>query len=326
MRLAFLAACLLGGALWPGAAQAQGHLSFGLITPVSEESTRQQWQPFLDALGRHLGVLVDMRLSADYAGVIRGLQSGQLDMAWLGNESAIKAVDNARAEIFAKQVYASGLPEYYSLMVVNARVNAQSADDVFAQAAKLAIAMGEVNSTSGFLVPSYQLFDHYKISPGKAFLRGLRGSHQQNLENVANGVVDVAFVASNHYISICKSHPAVAASTRVVWHSTAIPSDPMLWRSDLPVAQKAKIAEFFTGYGVPMALKDSKTLAAERAVLDKMDIHHFVASDNSQLRPIRQIELFKSRQTIEEDAHLTPADRDRQLGEINRQMDDLVRH
>jgi phosphonate transport system substrate-binding protein len=49
----------------------------------------------------------------------------------------------------------------------------------------------------------------------------------------------------------------------------------------------------------------------------------FVASDNSQLLPIRQLELVRDRAKVENDANLSPDDKAKKLRDIEQRLNEL---
>ena len=273
---------------------AESGLTFGVNSANSAATSQALWQPITDDLSRQLGRQVSIKISADYAGVIHGMQNGQIDVAWMGNESAVKAVDNAGAEIFAKFVFPSGRSEYFSFLIANSKLPLYTEKDVFEKALTLTLGLGDVNSTSGSLIPTYFLFNQNKINPRSAFKSGIRSNHEQNILAVAAGKIDVATVASNVYDRLCKSNPDIEANTRVVWQSPPIPSDPLLWSSTLPSDARMAVRDFFLSYGKERNGKDAKKAAAEKMLLDKLGAREFVASDNSQLQAIRLVEAFRS--------------------------------
>ena len=278
----------------PSSGWADGPLIFGVVASDTAETSKLLWQPLADGLSRQLGMDVQLKTTPDYSGVIRGMQNGQIDIAELGNESAIKAVDYAGAEIFAKFVLPSGKPEYYSLLIANSKLPLYTEMDVFKKAADLKLALGDVNSTSGSLVPTYFLFHKNKINSGKAFKSAVRANHEENVLAVSSGRVDVAAVASYIYDRMCKENPEIETRTRVVWESPPIPSNPLLLSPNVPAAIRAKISDFILAYGQERAGKPSKTVAEEKAALSRLAILRFVASDNSQLQAIRLIEALRS--------------------------------
>jgi phosphonate transport system substrate-binding protein len=103
----------------------------------------------------------------------------------------------------------------------------------------------------------------------------------------------------------------------VLWKSPMIPSDPLVYRRDLPEALKTRIRDFFFSYG---------NTPEEKAILKKMnDLSQFRPSSNDQLATIRQLELAKAKDGIEADGSLDEQTRDAKVREIDRKLEDLNR-
>jgi len=105
-------------------------------------------------------------------------------------------------------------------------------------------------------------------------------------------------VATNNteslYARLHKTRPDLAANIKEIWRSPMIPSDPMVWRADLPAELKQKVLYFFIQYG---RFGDMEKIARERKVLAQMSDGWgpFLASSNAQLLEVRQIEAFKKK-------------------------------
>ncbi|MBV5324129.1 MAG: phosphate/phosphite/phosphonate ABC transporter substrate-binding protein [Rhodospirillaceae bacterium] len=184
-RRSVLAGIALASFGMGGSAQADSPeaLRFALISPQSRQEMEANWTPVLTALGRHLGRPVEMDVSSDYAGAIWNLRSGRAQFAWLGNKSAIEAVDNAGVEVFARETYPSGLGGYYTYLIVPKDSALTSVEDVIAHASALTLGRGDANSTSGTVVPNYYLFSQRHLEPRKIFKRVVqrhcRGAHRR---------------------------------------------------------------------------------------------------------------------------------------------------
>lgn len=300
-------------------------LGFGLISVQAADELREMWSPVLTALERRLGMPVTAEVAKDYAGVIWSMRSGRSQVAWFGNKSAIEAVDNADAEVFARTLYGDGAPGYYSYLVVRTESPLRDVPDVFAHAAGLTLGTGDTNSTSGYLVPGYYLFARDRHDPHQMFKRVVRGNHEDNLMAVVRGGVDVATVSSTTMSRVLQRHPEMHGQIRVIWSSPLIPANPMLWRKDLAPDLKEAIRAFFLDYGTERTGKPAVQLAEERAALGRLQLAGFVASDDSQLQPVRQVELFQSRMLILGDVTLAEDERHRRLADIDRQLAVLER-
>jgi phosphonate transport system substrate-binding protein len=176
--------------------------------------------------------------------------------------------------------------------------------------------MGDTNSTSGTLVPGFYAWGQNKVDPMKDFKRAMRSNHESNILAVANKQIDVATVASDGVDRMKIKQPEKAAELREIWRSPLISSDPLVWRRDLDADTKKKLREFFITYG-----RD----AHEKDILKTLTWSGFVASDNSQLTPIRQLELARERGKIEADTAMSADDKAKKLQDIEQRQAELAR-
>ncbi|NGN97205.1 phosphonate ABC transporter substrate-binding protein [Grimontia sp. S25] len=260
-------------------------LNFGIISTESQQNLKSVWDPFLDDMSKKLGMEVKAYFAPDYAGIIQGMRFDKVDVAWFGNKSAMEAVDRSGGEIFAQTVDSEGNPGYWSLLVVHKDSPINSVEDMIASRSKLAFGNGDPNSTSGFLVPSYYVFAKNNIQPSD-FKRTLNSSHEVNLFAVANKQVDVATNNTENLRRFERNNPDKFKDIKVIWQSPLIPSDPIVWRKNLPDNVKEDIYSFFMNYGTTGD-------AQEVAILKGLDWAPFKPSSDLQLLPIRQLALYK---------------------------------
>jgi phosphonate transport system substrate-binding protein len=321
LRLAAAAVVAAGTVLAAGSAMADTEvLNFGIISTESQQNLKTDWVPFLADMEKKTGKKVKAFFAPDYAGVIEGMRFKKVDVAWFGNKSAMEAVDRAGGEIFVQTVDVDGNPGYWSHIIVHKDSPFQTLKDVLAKAKDLSFGNGDPNSTSGFLVPSYYVFAVNHIEAKTAFKRMVTANHETNALAVANKQVDAATNNSENLTKFKQKFPDKFQMIRVVWTSPLIPSDPIVWRADLPAETKTTVKAFFLDYGVKGA-----DLAQEKKVLAGLGWAPFKASDNNQLLPIRQLELFKTRSKVAADARLDPADQKAKLAEIDAKLADLDR-
>ncbi len=306
---------LLAALAAPAAAAGAEELNFGIISTESTQNLKKDWEPFLADMQKALGMKINAFFAPDYAGIIEGMRFNKVQVAWFGNKSAMEAVDRAGGEIFAQTVPSDGMPGYYSHLIVHKDSPFTTLEDVLKNAKNLSFGNGDPNSTSGFLVPSYYVFAVNKVDPKQAFKNVVNANHETNALSVANKQVDVATNNSENLQKLEKTHPDKRALIKIVWTSPLIPSDPLVWRADLSEGLKAKIRDFIFNYGVK-----GKNVEQEKKVLAALLWAPFKASNNDQLLPIRQLELFKSRSKIEADTGITPAEKTQKLAEIDAKL------
>jgi phosphonate transport system substrate-binding protein len=294
-------------------------LNFGIISTESTQGLKKGFEPFLEDMSKAIGMKVNAFFAPDYAGVIEGMRFGKVHLAWFGNKSAMEAVDRANGEIFAQTVDKDGNPGYWSFLVVHKDSPYTSVDEIVKNAKDLNFANGDPNSTSGYLIPNYYLWAQRGIDPMKTFKRVVNANHETNLLSVANTKVDFATCNTEVYSKIQKTQPEMAALVKPIWRSPLIPSDPLVWRKDLPKDLKARIKGFVLSYGCVGA--DAER---ERQVLAGLSSGWapFNESSNRQLLPIREIEIVKETLKIQAKAEQS-ADDQAKLAALRDQLTEL---
>jgi phosphonate transport system substrate-binding protein len=115
---AVLAALAIGTATVASAADVT-ELNFGIIATEKAGALKQMWEPFLEDMGKAVGVKVNGFYATDYAGIIEAQRFNKVQIAWYGNKSAIDAVDRASGEVFVQFVDLDGTPGYYSYLITH---------------------------------------------------------------------------------------------------------------------------------------------------------------------------------------------------------------
>lgn len=305
------ASALLAGSLAGMAHADQPVINFGIISTELSQNLKSIWEPFLKDMSQQTGYQVKAFFAPDYAGIIQGMRFDKVDIAWYGNKAAMEAVDRAHGEIFAQTVAASGAPGYWSLLIANKDSKIDSVEDMLANAKSLTFGNGDPNSTSGYLVPGYYVFAKNNVDPVKAFKRTLNSSHEVNALAVANKQVDVATFNTEGMERLELTQPEKARQLKVIWKSPLIPGDPLVWRNNLSDEQKNKLRDFFFKYGAN---------AEQKKVLADLQWSKFQPSDDDQLLPIRQLELFKQRTDVANNANLGAEEKAAKLKALDEEL------
>ena len=289
------------------------NISFGIIATDSASAQRERWEPFFRDMEKKTGLKIQSFYAPDYAGVIEAMRFNKIQVAWYGNKAAMEAVDRANGEVFAQLMYADGTFGYHALLITHKDSPYKTLDDVIANGKNINFGIGDPNSTSGFLVPSYYIFAQRNIEARNTFKTVRNASHGANIQATLAKQVDVATNNTEDMGKLESAKPDLFSQLRVIWKSPLIPSDPFVWRKDMDPAVKTKIKDFVLNY--------AKNDPAEKAVLKNIyNYGGFRESNNDQLIPIRQLELFKDRRKVEGDDKLAAADKAKQLAEIDKQL------
>jgi len=298
-------------------AQQPKELNFGIIATEKAGALRQMWEPFLEDMAKAVGVKVNGFYATDYAGIIEAQRFNKVQIAWYGNKSAIDAVDRANGEVFVQFIDLDGTPGYYSYLITHKDSGITSLDQVLKNGKNMTFGIGDPQSTSGTLVPTYYVFTLNNLDPKTHFKVMRSANHEANFLAVVNKQVDVATSNSEMTEKMKEKSPEKLDQIRILWTSPLIPRDPLVYRKDLPADLKKKIQDFAVGYG-----KDDR----EKEILKNLyRLKGFKASTDAQLLPIRQLELYKDRKKFEGDANMSEADRKSKLAEIDTKLAELAK-
>jgi len=318
--LAVLITLALFSAAAVSAAETLTEITLGIIPTESSSGAMKGFEPFRADMEKALGVPVKLFIAPDYAGVIEAMRFNKVHIAWFGNKSAIEAVNRASGEVFVQTVDVTGNPGYWSLIVVHKDSPYQNIDEIIRDGKNLTFGNGDPNSTSGYLIPTYYVWGQRGIDPTKHFKLVRSANHETNLMAVANKQVDFATNNTENWDKFAKAHPDQIKNVRAIWKSPLIPSDPMVWRKDLPKEMKSKIKGFFLAYGRIGADKEK-----ELAVLKNMSSGWapFQDSSNLQLLPIMEINFAKDKMKLEGSDSMAAADKAQKVAEIDKQLSEI---
>ena len=306
-----LSACALACVTMLSLSQAQAvELNFGIISVDSSNALRSAWEPVTNDWSTCTGYTIKPYFATDYAGVIEGMRFNKVQIGWFGNLSAMEAVDRSNGEIFAKTIRMDGSEGYNSLLVTNKDSPYNNLSDFLKHTKEINFGIGDPNSTSGFLVPSYYVFAKNNINPKTDFKSIRSANHATNLMAAAMKQVDVATNNTEDWERAEKARPEIIKDLKIIWRSPLIPTDPFVYRADLPADQKAKIKSCLTGY------TSGPDAADHKEKLAKIVASGIVPSTNDQLKPIRQIALFTEMTKLENDATIDAAEKQKKMAVV----------
>lgn len=260
-------------------------LKFSILSVESATSVETVWKPVLVDMEKAIGIPVKPFYASNYTALVEAMRFKQTDVGWFSNLSGLEAVRRGGGEVFARTFDPSGVDGYKSVLLVPGS-SKTTLEDVLRCDKTLTFGLGDAKSTSGTLAPKTYLFSPHKIDPDKCFKTVRAANHQANLFAVANGVLDVA-TGNTTSLKIEQTRtPAMFKKVRVIWESPPLPEDPMVWRTDLDAATKAKVKAFFVNYGKGQDANGTR----ERDLISQFSIGGFVPADNNHLLPVREME------------------------------------
>jgi phosphonate transport system substrate-binding protein len=232
----------------------------GILGGENEADRLRNYACLAEHVQTRFNVPVELYPASDYAGVMQGLVSRNLEAAGLGSAgyAGIYLQDPEAVEPLVTNEQVDGSLGYYSIMVVRADSGIESLDDLRGRS----LAFADPNSTSGYLVPSYELNQTtYKTEGPEMWFSqvGFSGGHEQSIVAVLNGQYDAGVVwvsgvgawedgYSRGILRNMVDKGAVDMSDlRQIWQSNLITNGPTVVRKDLPQEVKDAYRDFLVG-------------------------------------------------------------------------------
>ncbi len=219
-------------------------IRIGILGGENEADRLKNYTCFAEIIKEELGVPAELYPAADYAGVMQGLISNNLEVAGLGSSAYagiyLQAPDAVEPLVTTKQV--DGSLGYYSVMMVRADSPYESIDDLEDKT----LAFADPNSTSGYLVPSAEL--KLKGYDPDAFFgeTGFAGGHEQGIVALLNEQYDAAVTwtsgvgkyeegySRGNLRKMVDKGALDMSDVRIVWQSEMITNGPRVIRKDVP--------------------------------------------------------------------------------------------
>ena len=231
-------------------------LTFAVVPAENASGVTERWAPFVSFLSKELGVKVTLRIANDYAAVIEGQRSGNIQIASYGSASFARArLTGVKTDAFANDINSDGGTGYYSVFFVKASSPYKTIDDVKGKN----LGLVDPNSTSGNNVPRFEL-NKLGIPDTEAYFSKVvfTGSHENAMLALAQGTVDVAAnqwtsdddstlaqMLTKGMLKNADGTPMKKDDFRVIHKSAQIINGPYAYGSDLPDDLKAAIAKAF---------------------------------------------------------------------------------
>lgn len=265
--LALLAcvACSRGGA--PEAAV----LRVSLIPTTDPGRMVRENEPLKQYLSRATGARIQLTVPTNYAAVVEALASDQVDLAHLGGFTYVQA--RKRAGVLPL-VQRDRDQQFHSLFVTQAGSPIAALADLRGHS----FAFGDVNSTSGHLMPEFYLREE-KVDPEVIAKAIYTGGHDATLLAVANGKVDAGALDEQVFQRLTTDGKVDKSKVRVFW--TTPPFFDYVWvaRRGLDPKTAEAVAQAFLALdpGTP----------EHRPILSVFSANRYVRADDASYDKLR---------------------------------------
>src|SRR6185503_20222837 len=229
-------------------------------------------QPLVDYLEREVGGKVEMTVPTNYAAVVEAIANDQVDIAFLGGFTYVQA--SKRAGV-VPLVQRERDKNFHSLFITHKDSGINSLADLKGHK----FAFGDVNSTSGHLMPEYFMREagvDMEVISGAIY----SGGHDATALAVANNKVDAGALDETVFQRMVSENKLDSTQVRVFY--TTPPFFDYIW-----VARKSldpKIAEAFS----TAMLKLDGNEPTQKIILDLLTASKYVKAQDSDYNKLRQ--------------------------------------
>ena len=229
-------------------------------------------QPFIEYLQNKTGAKVELTVPTNYAAVVEAVSNDRVDIAYFGGFTYVQA--SARAGILPL-VQREGDQAFHSKFITQPSASIHSLSDLKGHS----FAFGDVNSTSGHLMPAYfmrqQGVDRAVIE--KAVYTG---GHDATALAVANRKVDAGAMDELVFARMIKEGKLNESQVRVFY--TTPPFFDYVWaaRKGLDPA----ISEAFANALLELDAQNSE----QKLILQLLNATKYVRAKDSSYDPLRQ--------------------------------------
>jgi phosphonate transport system substrate-binding protein len=265
--LALLVVCLAACRPPPGATT----LRVSMIPTTDPSKATREMQPLVDYLGKRTGAQVEITIPTNYAAVVEALVNDQVDIAHLGGFTYVQASSRAGVKPLVQRDHDR---EFHSKFVTQPGSSIQSLADLKGRS----FAFGDVNSTSGHLMPEY-FMRRAGVDPQVIAKAIYTGGHDATLLAVANGKIDAGALDEAVFQRLTTTGKVDPARVRVFW--TTPPFLDYVWvsRKGLPDDVAQKFAQAF------LALQP--TDPQQKQILDSLSATRYVKAEDASYDELR---------------------------------------
>ena len=229
-------------------------------------------QPLVDYLEQKTGTKITMTIPTNYAAVVEAMVNDQVDIAHFGGFTFVQISARAGARPLVQREQDQ---QFHSLFITQPGSSINSLQDL----AGHTFAFGDVNSTSGHLMPEYYMRDA-KVD-GRVIEKALyTGGHDATALAVANKKVDAGAMDENVFQTMMKSGKMTDRQVKVFWTTPAFFDYVWAARKGLD----PKISESFAKALLDLDARNPQ----QKVILDFLSAAKYVRANDSDYTKLRQ--------------------------------------
>jgi phosphonate transport system substrate-binding protein len=252
--------------------RAAGSIRVGMVPDAgATQVSIEEKAPLRDYLAKAVGTNVELIIPTNYNATVEALGNGSLDFAYLGALTYVKARERYNVTPLVQR---SADKNFHSLFITQSG----SAIHKLADCKGKRFAFGDINSTSGHLIP----FDELRkagINPDSDMQSRYTGSHAATAKAVEAGAADAGALDETVYRSMVSEGKVDGSKVRVFFTSPPFVDYVWVARANIGAAERDGFTKAFLG------LKEGQ----DDAILNILRGKDFVRADDAEYANIRKI-------------------------------------
>jgi phosphonate transport system substrate-binding protein len=247
-------------------------LRLSMIPTTDPGKIVRESQPFIDYLQMKTGAKIELTVPTNYAAVVEAVSNDRVDIAYLGGFTFVQASARAGATPLVQRERDQN---FHSLFITQPKSPIRSLNDLQGHS----FAFGDVNSTSGHLMPAY-FMQQQGVDQAVIDKAIYTGGHDATALAVANGKVDAGAMDELIYQRMITEGKLREAQLRV-FYSTP-PFFDYVW-----AARKGLDPALAKGFADAMLALDAGN-PEQKKILDLLSASKYVKAQDSSYGPLRQ--------------------------------------
>jgi phosphonate transport system substrate-binding protein len=263
----------------PAIAQTRPTLAFSAIPDEDATKLMERFTKVARYLEGQLGVPVQFVPVKSYPAAVTAFRNNQVQLAWFGGLSGVQA----RLALPGSVAIAQGDEdkEFLSYFIAHQSTGLSESKDFPLAAKGRSFTFGAKTSTSGRLMPEFEIRRNTKQAPEAFFSRvGFSGDHTKTVELVASGAFEVGAVNFTSYDDMVKDGKVDPKVARVIWRTPTYPDYNFTVRGD---------ADQRFGTGFTEKLKAAILGMTDPVILEAFPRKKFIPATNADYAPIEQV-------------------------------------
>ena len=250
--------------------------TFTAIPDQDETKLKERFSKLAVYLTKELGVDVKFVPVKSYAASIAAFRNNQVQLAWFGGLSGVKA----RLLVKDSQAIAQGVedPEFHSYIIAHKSTGLNKSENISADVKGKTFTFGSKGSTSGRLMPEYYIRETFNQSPNDVFKKvGFSGNHSKTISLVQNGAYELGAVNFKVWDRELAAGNIDTSKVKVIYKTPAYPDYQFTIRSDVD-----------KNYGEGFIKKVQTALLKldDKSILSAFPREKFIKAKNSDFDPI----------------------------------------